>query len=715
MAKLVGVYDEEEEILLGRRQLPLNVYDSRVMTMQLGETCERCEVSGGGSAAAAGRRRWDENFTRQYTTLSKEEVVAALTVPSKLLFTRLAQTVACVGCRRSVERLFNQLRVSGHPALEPLVVTGSGALTVQRKYALQTRTLGSLFSDHSLSLSAMLDNIPKLKKSGRCVLHSMEGVRCRPGGRSWREVWDVMDTTCHETVTLVCPDQLLATLDNYLRKHRFCQECKNKVHRAFDILVGQDGGGVEAGSKEKGYVAALYAGIRRCEAKGHIHIPADTDYVTHLITRAEPELQGRRERHAKTLEIAQEEVLTCLGLFLYERLQKVHTRLREEEQTWDILFHVALDTLRRNFELYVEDKQGYSKFEMLCEELQRQELREKAKKEKKKKRKKNKKNEEGKENTCLCEEEAAGCRECELNMASTCPGQRATLINATNKQVGSELFCRGGTHLGPPLGTPHVGNGHLHPPDQPGGGRGGGRCGGSDCGSVGASDAGSERGSSEEKESCDSSPDPYHHHHHHHHLHHHHHHHHSHSHSSPHPLECTASTDSLVSRCSQGSRDGGYCSAQGSSRDSSEVACGEGLCSHHHEDHLEDPHTPHTPHNSHTDMEHSEALHPPLSPSLQRSTQPFTLSLQQMLDDSRCEDEEIPEAEVQAWRARLGIVKQKRAELRQTLRQRFQQFCHRGCAVAVPSSGVGGQPHMCPHHTPLPHHPITTAPSTNPC
>lgn len=59
----------------------------------------------------------------------------------------------------------------------------------------------------------------------------------------------------------------------------------------------------------------------------------------------------RRERHAKTLEIAQEEVLTCLGLFLYERLQRIHTRMREEEQTWDILFHVALDTLKRNFEV----------------------------------------------------------------------------------------------------------------------------------------------------------------------------------------------------------------------------------------------------------------------------------------------------------------------------------------------------------------------------
>lgn len=59
----------------------------------------------------------------------------------------------------------------------------------------------------------------------------------------------------------------------------------------------------------------------------------------------------RRERHAKTLEIAQEEVLTCLGLFLFERLQRIHTRMREEEQTWDILFHVAVDTLKKNFEV----------------------------------------------------------------------------------------------------------------------------------------------------------------------------------------------------------------------------------------------------------------------------------------------------------------------------------------------------------------------------
>ncbi|KAK8733314.1 hypothetical protein OTU49_006575 [Cherax quadricarinatus] len=95
MAKLVGVYEDEAAVRLGRRQLPLSVYDNKIMTMQLGESCDGCDFPGGTT-----KRRCDDSFTRQYNALSKEEVVAALMVPSKVLFTRLAQTVACVGCRR---------------------------------------------------------------------------------------------------------------------------------------------------------------------------------------------------------------------------------------------------------------------------------------------------------------------------------------------------------------------------------------------------------------------------------------------------------------------------------------------------------------------------------------------------------------------------------------------------------------------------------------
>lgn len=62
-------------------------------------------------------------------------------------------------------------------------------------------------------------------------------------------------------------------------------------------------------------------------------------------------LYRRRERHAKTIDIAQEEVLTCLGIHLYERLHRIWQKLRAEEQTWQMLFYLGVDALRKSFEV----------------------------------------------------------------------------------------------------------------------------------------------------------------------------------------------------------------------------------------------------------------------------------------------------------------------------------------------------------------------------
>ena len=59
----------------------------------------------------------------------------------------------------------------------------------------------------------------------------------------------------------------------------------------------------------------------------------------------------RRERHAKTIDIAQEEVLTCLGLNLFDKLQKISQKLKAEEQTWDLLFHLGTLRLQKSFEV----------------------------------------------------------------------------------------------------------------------------------------------------------------------------------------------------------------------------------------------------------------------------------------------------------------------------------------------------------------------------
>ena len=66
----------------------------------------------------------------------------------------------------------------------------------------------------------------------------------------------------------------------------------------------------------------------------------------------------RRERHAKTISDAQEEILTCIGIYLYKRLLVVWQHLRAEEQTWQILFYLSAETLRKNLDIAMENSQG---------------------------------------------------------------------------------------------------------------------------------------------------------------------------------------------------------------------------------------------------------------------------------------------------------------------------------------------------------------------
>jgi hypothetical protein len=69
--------------------------------------------------------------------------------------------------------------------------------------------------------------------------------------------------------------------------------------------------------------------------------------IGNLISRAEFDLEdSRRERHAKTLDIAQEEILICIGIYLYERLEKISRTIKSEEQTWQLLFYITINCLR---------------------------------------------------------------------------------------------------------------------------------------------------------------------------------------------------------------------------------------------------------------------------------------------------------------------------------------------------------------------------------
>ncbi|XP_019750660.1 gametogenetin-binding protein 2, partial [Hippocampus comes] len=242
-----------------------------------------------------------------------------------------------------------------------------------------------LFYLNRSKLNDVIDAIPKSKKSTRCQLHSLDTNKLRPARASWMDVWERMSQECRAEVLLVDCACLLETLDTHLQKHGLCTDCKTKVMRAYDILIGE----VDS-SEEKDYCAALYEGLCCCPCEHHIQVCYETDFIARLLSRAEPEFVGASERrHAKTIDTAQEEVLTCLGIHLSERLHKIWQKLRAEEQTWQILFHVGIDELRKSFEMAVEKIQGISRLEQLVEELSEKERAKQLKQEKKRQKRKN--------------------------------------------------------------------------------------------------------------------------------------------------------------------------------------------------------------------------------------------------------------------------------------------------------------------------------------
>lgn len=381
MARLVAICREgEEDYPFLARQIPLYIDDTLTMVMEFSDSVMDVD------SHEINTSQWKQ-FSEYYSKLKQQDLNIALMVTSREVYSALSQLVPCVGCRRSVERLFSHLVESGNPALEPLTVKPTGMLSVTKACLADVKKLYTLFYVHGSKLNDMIDAIPKSKKNKRCQLHSLDTHKPKPLGGSWMDVWELMSQECRDEVVLIDSACLLETLETYLRKHRFCTDCKNKVLRAYNILVGE----LDC-SKEKGYCANLYEGLCCCPHERHIHVCCETDFIAHLLGRAEPEFAGgyeRRERHAKTIDIAQEEVLTCLGIHLYERLHRIWQKLRAEEQTWQILFHLGIDALRKSFEMAVEKMQGISRLEQFVEELSEEERAKELKQEKKRQKRKN--------------------------------------------------------------------------------------------------------------------------------------------------------------------------------------------------------------------------------------------------------------------------------------------------------------------------------------
>ncbi|KAG5683430.1 hypothetical protein PVAND_012711 [Polypedilum vanderplanki] len=349
-------------------------------------------------------------FDKKFRLLKPVEIRNSLTVTTSDFQNVLGQTVPCVGCRRSVEKLYKTIMTNGYATLDPIRIK-NGKLSVCDKYLQSSQLMCTLLYEHDIQLNELLENQPRNKKNSRCNLHSLESFRpfVRPFSETWYETWECMKKNCREKITTVEANELHATLDEYLKKHKFCQECRTKVEKAYTLLMSEPNP-----TKEKGYVTAIYNGIKRCLKDTHIHLPTEFDYIDDLIKRAEPEIIGshsrHRERHAKTMEIAQEEVLTCIGMCIYNRLKRVQQCVKEEENACQVLAAVAVYSLCRSFDMAVEKKRGVN-LEFIYNEISRDERNKEQQNKKKKLKKRKKRNEKKNKEEDVDQESSRNCDE----------------------------------------------------------------------------------------------------------------------------------------------------------------------------------------------------------------------------------------------------------------------------------------------------------------
>lgn len=422
LTRIVGIQKKDCK-KFDKRQYPLIIDDNLVLIVQANSVLtflsDKQEIP----------RKVMDAFQKKYDSYSSiEELVESCSVLHSVLVENLQQTIPCVGCRRGVEEFLHQAQQFEHPLYECLKIDVNGNLSLSKAFLKERGVNGLRTLFHSIrpKLQEILDGVINGKKNKRCIFHSLKMMKPneyhpidhkysaqKSFGASVIDVWDQMCQECHKEITRLECTGILETMDYYLKKHRFCSECKSKVQRAYHMLTGD----VDH-QNEPGFCSAIFEGLKFCKntagdgtgkekdkeisgggggknAAGkhpnHVHVCCERGYVVHMLTLADAEITGgRKERHAKTIDIAQEEVCTCLSLYLYYRLHKVWHTKQTFEQTWFTLLSLSLELIFQNFEMSIEKKFGLGRMEAFCSELEKEAEMKNLKIEKKRLKRKNK-------------------------------------------------------------------------------------------------------------------------------------------------------------------------------------------------------------------------------------------------------------------------------------------------------------------------------------
>ena len=416
-----GDDDRPKEECLARRLLPLLVEPGLTMVMALEDSCIACgrncltcgepclalceECCKAAEANYEQKRPCPDSlsFLQSLESLPKDTRHTYLRVSKLEVRDTLSQVVSCVGCRTSVEALYQTLQQSegAAQALHPLAITPEGEVFVPENYLAEPEGLARMFVPKVLQLSALIPPLQESKsgkgKRGintRCMQHALPGpaTSLAPKTWSWKETWDNMEDECREATTMLPKPVLNETIKRHVKKNKFNANSAMMVNRAYSQLVEnsqEHAPTVYRGEKRKD--VDLYSVISTCIKKDNVH--CDTNYVDQLVAMAEPHFRGVKQKHKiENMFDAQNEVLICIGIALLERFERIQERIDEGKRACDLLLLVCLKALRQKLEVAAEGVKGEAYLDQLCLEIENV-LGDKKRAKKKKKRKETKKKE----------------------------------------------------------------------------------------------------------------------------------------------------------------------------------------------------------------------------------------------------------------------------------------------------------------------------------
>ena len=472
------------------RTLPIEVDEHVSLLMELEEDCLMCGNDSEeqelhnqpGHRQVNCQRGNKRNFgddeevrlARHLSELYKEDknaLQASLQVPARIL-NNFKNSISCLTCRKKMDVVRNLIMESNCNALCPLVIVKDEAeeaiVTLDREHfsMIEHRSgvLANVLTKQVKVLEEVYQNRHYInRKSGRCSYHTISGTKQHQSGvggqnvEVFAEALGCMSDRCVEALCTVSVAAFNDELNEYLRKHSFCVECKSMVTSAYDLLkenksapntTSTCGGGGSATttktegklceehkdshshappsspasstssssssssggdppsspaggkttttppalSKKQQHQNELYKGLKvvmdsETGKAERLEFRTDFRYLESVVTMAETELKGqKRERHAKTIDAAQREILTCVGIFIYERFTKCYKLLGEYNQVCEQLVMVSLKALKYAVDERICQINGPRDI-LFLEEMDRDEEAAKAKQARKKEKK----------------------------------------------------------------------------------------------------------------------------------------------------------------------------------------------------------------------------------------------------------------------------------------------------------------------------------------